>query len=80
LQAMWANAPTMSVMDGVDEVHKVTVSRNVLKNYSPHEGVWPSEYFPEKRRAAREKFADAMAADPDLVKYADFMEKRTAVG
>src|SRR5919112_3590353 len=33
LQAMWANSPTMSVMDGVDEVHKVTVARNVLKGY-----------------------------------------------
>ena len=59
LQAMWASAPNMSVMDGVDEVHKVTVARNVLKGYRPHEGLWPSEYFPAKREQAREKFADA---------------------
>jgi alkylation response protein AidB-like acyl-CoA dehydrogenase len=43
-QAMWAGAPTMSVMDGVDEVHKVTVARNVLKGYRPHDGLWPTEY------------------------------------
>src|ERR1700733_4630471 len=73
LQAMWAGSPAMSVMDGVDEVHQVTVARNVLKSYRPHEGVWPTDYFPAKRAAARVKFADAMAEDPDLVKYADFM-------
>jgi acyl-CoA dehydrogenase len=76
LQAMWAGSPQMSVMDGVDEVHKVTVSRNVLKEYSPHEGYWPTEYLPAKRAKAREKFAAAMTADPDLEKYADFMERR----
>ncbi len=77
LQAMWAAAPSMSVMDGVDEVHKVTVARDVLKGYQPHEGLWPSEYFPAKREAARLKFADVMTEDPDLVKYADFMERRS---
>ena len=50
----------MAVMDGVDEVHKVTVARNVLKDYRPHEGVWPTEYLPHKRAKAREKFADVL--------------------
>jgi hypothetical protein len=63
-------------MDGVDEVHMVTVSRNVLKGYQPHEGLWPSEYFPAKREKAREKYADLMKEDPDLEKYADFMARR----
>jgi alkylation response protein AidB-like acyl-CoA dehydrogenase len=77
LQAMWASAPTMAVMDGVDEVHKVTVARNVLKDHRPHEGLWPTEYLPAKREQARKKFAEAFANDPDLVKYADFMERRS---
>jgi acyl-CoA dehydrogenase len=76
LHAMWADSPAMSVMDGPDEVHKVTVARDVLKEYQPHEGFWPSEYFPAKRQEARRKFADAMANDPDLEKYADSMERR----
>jgi len=80
LQAMWAGAPTMSVMDGVDEVHKVTVARNVLKGYSPHEGYWPTDYLPAMRERAREKFADAFAADPALVEYADYMERRIGRG
>jgi acyl-CoA dehydrogenase len=71
LQAMWAGSPTMSVMDGVDEVHKVTVARNVLKGYRPHEGLWPTEYLPRKRAAAREKFAKLLAEDPDLALYAE---------
>jgi acyl-CoA dehydrogenase len=77
LQAMWAGSPAMSVMDGVDEVHKVTVARNVLKGYEPHDGYWPTDYLPAKREAARRKFADAMAEDPDLAKYADAMERRS---
>jgi acyl-CoA dehydrogenase len=77
LQAMWAGSPAMSVMDGVDEVHKVTVARNVLKDYQPHDGFWPTDYLPAKRKAARQKFAGAMAADPELVKYADAMERRS---
>jgi alkylation response protein AidB-like acyl-CoA dehydrogenase len=77
LQAMWAGSPAMSVMDGVDEVHKVAVARNVLKGYEPHEGFWPTDYLPAKRAAAREKFSEVMAADPDLVTYADVMERRS---
>ena len=49
LQAMYAAAPTMGIADGVDEVHKATVARNVLKGYRPHEGYWPTEYLPAKR-------------------------------
>ena len=71
LQAMWASAPTMAILDGVDEVHKVTVARNVLKSYRPHDGYWPTEYFPAKRTAAREKFEPMFKADPELREIAD---------
>jgi alkylation response protein AidB-like acyl-CoA dehydrogenase len=77
LQAMWAAAPAMSVMDGVDEVHKVTVARSVLAGYRPHDGVWPTDYLPAKREAAMAKFAPAMAADPDLGRYAEAMARRS---
>ena len=78
LQAMWAGSPTMSVMDGVDEVHKVTVARNVLKSYRPHEGLWPTEYLPAKKAAAREKFAPLFEEDPELEEYADGIAKYMA--
>src|SRR5436305_511805 len=75
LQAMYAGAPTMGLADGADEVHKVTVARNMLKQYRPHEGYWPTEYLPAKRAKAREKFEPLMQADPDLARYADAMAK-----
>jgi len=75
LQAMYAGAPTMAIADGVDEVHKATVARNVLKDYRPHEGLWPTEYIPAKREKARKKFAEVLAADAELAAYADGVEK-----
>src|SRR5919205_921498 len=51
-----------AIADGVDEVHKATVARNVLKDYRPHEGLWPTEYIPAKREQARKKYADLLAA------------------
>ena len=45
----------MGIADGVDEVHKATVARRVLKEYRPHEGYWPTEYFPAKREAGLEE-------------------------
>ena len=78
LQAMYASAPTMGIADGVDEVHKATVARNVLKYYEPHEGFWPTEYLPAKREKAREKFEPLFAKDPDLRKVADGYAKYIA--
>jgi hypothetical protein len=68
----------MSVMDGVDEVHKVTVANNVLKGYRPHEGLWPTEYRPAKLAAARKKFEPLLAEDPELKEHADRMAQYMA--
>ena len=78
LQDMYAAAPTMGIADGVDEVHKATVARNVLKSYRPHEGNWPTEYFPAKREAARKKFEPLLAQDPELRDLADGYAKYMA--
>jgi len=80
LQAMYAGAPTMGIADGVDEVHKVTVARNVLKGYEPHPGLWPTEYIPAKRDEARKKFASLIEADPELAAWADAAVRATARG
>jgi acyl-CoA dehydrogenase len=44
------------IYDGPDEVHKVTVARQVLKGYVPADV--PSEHVPTRRGAAQKKFAD----------------------
>ena len=76
LQEMWASVPTQFIMDGPDEVHKVTVAKSVLRGYEPHEGNWPTEFIPAKREAAKQKYADVLAANPDLAEQVDAMERR----
>jgi acyl-CoA dehydrogenase len=55
--SMWMMAPVMAAADGPTEVHKVTVAREVLKDYKPADGLWPSEHLPAKRDEARAKLA-----------------------
>jgi acyl-CoA dehydrogenase len=54
---MWSGIPIMATVDGPSEVHKVTAAREVLKAYKPVDGLWPSEWLPAKREAARQKIA-----------------------
>ncbi|ORB65558.1 acyl-CoA dehydrogenase family protein [Mycolicibacterium tusciae] len=51
-------AAAMGLVDGPTEVHKTTVARQVLRDYHPAEGMWPSEWLPAKRDAARSKLAE----------------------
>ena len=74
LQHMWSSVPTQFIMDGPNEVHKVTVARNVLKGYQPHEGNWPSEFLPARREAARKRFSDLLASDAELAARVEAME------
>ncbi|MHB8507542.1 MAG: acyl-CoA dehydrogenase family protein [Candidatus Dormibacteria bacterium] len=60
LEAMYRHARAARIYDGPDEVHRVTVARQVLKSYSPPEGPWPSDHVPTRREAARRKFASQL--------------------
>jgi acyl-CoA dehydrogenase len=51
-------AAVMGLADGPTEVHKVTVARQLLRDYRGTEGMWPTEWIPGKLEAAREKFAE----------------------
>jgi len=55
LEAMYRHARAARLYDGADEVHRVTVARQILKSYEPHE--MPSEHIPTRRDAAKKKFA-----------------------
>jgi len=57
LAGMWMAAPVMGIADGPTEVHKVTVARQVLKQYEPYEGLWPRDFLPERVAEARARFA-----------------------
>jgi acyl-CoA dehydrogenase len=56
LEAMYRNARAARIYDGPDEVHKVTVARQILKGYRPAEV--PTEHVPTRRALARERFAE----------------------
>jgi acyl-CoA dehydrogenase len=55
---MVTGAAVMGLADGPTEVHKITVAKQVLRNYRASDDVWPSEWLPRKRDAARERFAE----------------------
>ncbi|HXQ90312.1 MAG TPA: acyl-CoA dehydrogenase family protein [Acidimicrobiales bacterium] len=59
LEHMYRAARAARIYDGPDEVHKVTVARQVLKRYTPAEV--PTEHVPTRRDAAHKKFADLLA-------------------
>src|SRR3954469_11778539 len=51
-------AAVMGLADGPTEVHKVTVARQVLRNYKPSDDLWPTEHLPKKLAAAKAKYAE----------------------
>jgi acyl-CoA dehydrogenase len=55
---MILGAGVMGLADGPTEVHKVTVARQVLRDYRPSDDMWPTEHLPKKLAAAREKYAE----------------------
>ncbi len=58
--SMWMAAPIMGLADGPTEVHKVTVARQVLRDYKPSDDLWPTEYRPKRLEAARAKYAELL--------------------
>jgi acyl-CoA dehydrogenase len=59
LELMYRAARGARIYDGPDEVHKVTVARQVLKRYTPVDV--PSEHIPTRRAAAKKRFANLLA-------------------
>jgi acyl-CoA dehydrogenase len=43
----------LALADGPTEVHQVTVARQLLRDYRPAEGIWPSAHLPTRREQAR---------------------------
>ncbi len=60
LESMYRHARAARIYDGPDEVHKVTIARQMLKRYEPHEV--PTEHIPTRRKAAQERFAEYLEA------------------
>ncbi len=59
LEEMYRMARASRLVDGADEVHKVTIARKSLKEYEAVAG-WPSEHIPTRREAALAKFGELL--------------------
>jgi acyl-CoA dehydrogenase len=51
-------AAVMGLADGPTEVHKVTIARQLLRDYKPSDDLWPTEHIPKKLEAAKAKYAE----------------------
>ncbi|HEX3462009.1 MAG TPA: acyl-CoA dehydrogenase family protein [Acidimicrobiales bacterium] len=60
LARMWMYAPQMGVTDGPTEVHKITLARQVLKDYTPAPGPFPTQWLPPRIEEARARYASAL--------------------
>jgi acyl-CoA dehydrogenase len=61
-QVIWSYA--LGLADGPTEVHKITVAKQVLRQYQAGSDVFPAYYGPRARADAQRKFADLVASDP----------------
>ena len=66
LEMLYRYARHARFVDGADEVHRESVARQILRDYTAPEDGLPTEYVPKQREAALRKFADVLA--PDSVK------------
>ncbi len=60
---MMLAAEVMGIADGPTEVHKLTIAKQVLRDYKPSDGLFPSEHIPTRRAAARERLAHLLDAE-----------------
>jgi acyl-CoA dehydrogenase len=54
---MITSSYVMGIADGPTEVHKVTVAKQILRDYTPSNELFPAYHLPRRRQAAREKYA-----------------------
>ncbi|OYW95913.1 MAG: acyl-CoA dehydrogenase [Caulobacterales bacterium 32-67-6] len=54
---MVTSSLVMGIADGPTEVHKVTLAKQILKDYRPENDLFPSYHIPRLRDEAKEKYA-----------------------
>jgi len=70
------SALVMGIADGPTEVHKVTLAKQVLKDYQPDNDLFPSYHIPKLREEAQKRFAKELGELKDA--YASRKATETA--
>ena len=52
--------PGYGIWDGPTEAHVTTAARQILKDYEPAPGLWPTQWLPARLEAAEKKYAAAL--------------------
>jgi len=73
---MVSSALVMGIADGPTEVHKVTLAKQVLKDYTPDNDLFPSYHIPKLQEEAKRRFAKELDELKDA--YAGRRTKETA--
>ena len=55
------SALVMGIADGPTEVHKVTLAKQILKDYQPDNDLFPAYHIPKLREAAQSRFKTELA-------------------
>jgi acyl-CoA dehydrogenase len=58
---MVTSALVMGIADGPTEVHKVTLAKQILKDYQPDNDLFPSYHIPKLQEEARKRFGKELA-------------------
>jgi acyl-CoA dehydrogenase len=59
--SMIVNGLHVGLADGPNEIHKVTVARELLRDVAAHDGTFPSQHIPALVEQARAKYAETLA-------------------
>jgi len=58
--SMMVAAEALAIADGPTEVHKITLATQLLKEYKPADGLWPTAHIPSRRDEARARYAELL--------------------
>jgi acyl-CoA dehydrogenase len=61
LTRMFASGLMLALADGPTEVHQTTVAKQLLRQYRPAPGLWPTEHIPTLRAAAERELLGVAA-------------------
>ena len=58
--SMLIGAEALAIADGPTEVHKVTLASQLLKEFAPAPGLWPTGHLPSRREEALARYSEIL--------------------